>query len=328
MGPDRSPPRLSEIPHRGWARRANGYCRGSFDRPIAHIRDGLPGENELSRLYVNSLHSGQDHIIATAGIDDQDLSKASVRSRKGDPTVVRRRDDRFRPRRHQHALFRTADAVRRTISAHDRAGRREGQQALRIGEGHGRSKAARILERRNNGFLNRRRLGFGEFAGGFGFRGFLRGFFRPGQVLFHLGNQLLHARRLARQVAGPLLFGVERLFGDAERSLPRIDQSCELLALKFEIGVFLRQLGFFGRRPPGGLAEAPRDRSPAPAFPRASAARRRRASSRCESPAACLPARRAGRAAACAPSAATRPALRRSHRGGLRASGGSRLRAP
>ena len=85
--------------------------------------DRLARQDELTDPDVDSVHASQHHIVAPAGVDDQELPVGPVGPGKGDPAIDRRGDRRRRRRRDGNALFGAAECVGRAEGLDDRPGR-------------------------------------------------------------------------------------------------------------------------------------------------------------------------------------------------------------
>src|SRR5215475_409877 len=76
-----------------------------------HGRDRLPCKHELSDVYRNALHPGDQYMIPAPGIEDQELSVAAEGTSVNNPAVTRCCDLRAWPRCQRNALFYAARAV-------------------------------------------------------------------------------------------------------------------------------------------------------------------------------------------------------------------------
>ena len=184
--------------------RADSDRRRGLRGSVAHARHRLARQYELPHVHIDSTHAGQDHIIAAAGVNDQELSITSIRPGKGDPSVAGRNDDTIFPRGDGKAFFGPAIAVGRAKAAQRRAGRRQWQAAFKIFESDRRREARRIAERRRQrlGPLLARQGGVRGLAGRVGVARRLRRASRGLAFALHAGDQILDARRLSRQPRG------------------------------------------------------------------------------------------------------------------------------
>src|SRR5215204_3805588 len=150
-------------------------------RPSAHQRHRFAGQHELANIHRNPFHAREKHMIASAGIEDQELSVGTEWSGIGDPAVAGRRNLGAGPGRDRHALFASAEAVGHTEVAKPDAVHRKRQRAFGCREGDRRPETG-LTGGKFLAAIRRGRL-FGVRTHGRGGTG--------GGVLLELGNELL-----------------------------------------------------------------------------------------------------------------------------------------
>src|SRR3954452_598405 len=87
--------------------RENGCDLGCFP----HDRDRLPRKYELSDVYRNALHPGDQYMIPAPGIEDQELSVAAKGTSVNNPAVTRCCDLCAGPCCQGNAFFSPASAI-------------------------------------------------------------------------------------------------------------------------------------------------------------------------------------------------------------------------
>src|SRR5215475_4378878 len=100
-----------------------------------HGRDRLPREHELSDVYRNALHPGDQDMIPAPRVKDQELSIAAEGAGIDHPAVTRRRDLGAGPTCQGNALLDAADAIG-TAKIPD-LGTVDGQRQQALGRGEG-----------------------------------------------------------------------------------------------------------------------------------------------------------------------------------------------
>src|SRR5437899_9637605 len=84
---------------------------GGYLGPCPHGRDRLPRKYKMADVDRNALHPGDQHMIPTTGVEDQELSVAAKRSGVNNPAITRGCDLGAGPGRQRNAFFRAASAV-------------------------------------------------------------------------------------------------------------------------------------------------------------------------------------------------------------------------
>ena len=87
---------LAELDIENGLLRADCAAAAAMRRSVSHAAIGSPARTNSPDVNIDSLHSGQHHIISSAGVDDQELSISSDRRRRKGPRhrPARRRSPR------------------------------------------------------------------------------------------------------------------------------------------------------------------------------------------------------------------------------------------
>src|SRR5579872_1477813 len=154
-------------------------------------------------------------MIAAAGIEDQELPIAAKSSGVNNPTVAGRGDFTAGASGNGNAFLGSTGTVGAAELANPHAIDRQMQASTHVAKGHRGRQTARIAQ---GGEFWMCRI-FGDAA-----IGVTRRALGTVEAVFQLGDQVLDAVDLARQIGGALPLAVERLLGVALCFLPLIDQ--------------------------------------------------------------------------------------------------------
>ena len=109
--------------------------------------DRLPGEHELTCLYADLVHPGEQKIIAIAGVDDQESSKRPERTGIRYGPVGRGSDKALRASADHNSAKRSALPVRGAEILDDRTCERPRDGSPRLGKGNLRREPDRVARR-------------------------------------------------------------------------------------------------------------------------------------------------------------------------------------